>query len=342
MSKVEQLKNDLKRIHTGYGLMSLTWTPSPAPKEQAWDAMQRVIELAQASGTKAFFNVGEFYGPDYSNLKLVRSFFEAKPELRSHVIISCKGGVDVNIIQPRGKYEDVIASVENCVEQLGTHLEIFEVARLDKSLGGTYPRESFEAMASLVDKGIIDGISLSEVNKDEISAIYKDWSKYLVCVEIELSMASPEVLHNGVASICNDLGLIIIAYSPLGRGLLSGYIKRNFSFEHGDFRSLLKRFKGDSLQHNLLLPEFLQAEIVDQRPESNPITLAQVALAWVKALNGGEYSNTRIIPIPSGSNVKKVEENFDDSKTQLTEAEFAKINAFLKDFEVIGDRYELD
>lgn len=340
MSKVAQLKQDLKQLPTGYGLMSLTWTPTPAPKEQAWSAMQRVIELAQAIGAKAFFNVGEFYGPDYSNLKLVKSFFEAKPELRSHVIISCKGGFDVAAFKPNGKYEAVVASVENCIKHLGTHLEIFEVARLDKSLGGVYPRESFEAMASLVDRGVIDGISLSEVNKEEIAAIHKDWAKYLVCVEIELSMFSTDILHDGTASLCNELGLIIVAYSPLGRGLLTGSITRDSSFKAGDFRSIQKRFNDDSLQHNLALTEFLKKEIVDQRPESNPISLPQVALGWIKALNGREYSNTHIMPIPSGSSMKKVEENFDDSKTNLTETEFAKITDFLKDFKVVGGRYE--
>lgn len=340
MSKVEQLKEDLKQLHTGYGLMSLTWTPTPAPKEKAWGAMQRVIELAQASGVKAFFNVGEFYGPDYCNLKLVKSFFDAKPELRSHVIISCKGGLNIAAFKPSGKYEDVIASAENCIKHLGTHLEIFEVARLDKSLGGVYPRESFEAMASLVDRGVIDGISLSEVNKDEISAIHKDWGKYLVCVEIELSMFSTDILYDGTASLCNDLGLIIVAYSPLGRGLLTGAIKRDSSFKNGDFRAHIRRFKDDSLQHNLLLTEFLQREIVDQRPNSNPISLPQVALGWIKALNSNEYSNTHIIPIPSGSDIKKVEENFDDSRTTLTEKEFSKITDFLKEFEVVGGRYE--
>ncbi|CAR26999.1 ZYRO0C06468p [Zygosaccharomyces rouxii] len=340
MSRVEQLRKDLKQLHTGYGLMSLTWRPTPVPKEQAWDAMQCVIGLAQASGVKAFFNVGEFYGPDYSNLKLVKSFFDAKPELRSHVIISCKGAIDATTFTPKGKSEDVIASVEKCVEHLGTHLEIYEVARLDKSLGGAYPRESFEAMASLVDKGVIDGISLSEVDKDEIIAIHKDWAKYLVCVEVELSLFSTDILHNGIASICNDLGLIIVAYSPLGRGLLTGSIKRDSSFKDGDFRSLVKRFRGDSLQHNLILTEFLQKEIVDQRPASNPITLPQVALGWIKALNGREYSKTHIVPIPSGSDRKKVEENFNDSKTKITETEFNKIGDFLKEFKVVGDRYE--
>lgn len=340
MSNVEQLRKDLKQLHTGYGLMSLTWRPEPIPKEQAFAAMQRVIELAQTSGVKAFFNVGEFYGPDLCNLKLVRAFFEAKPELRSHVIISCKGSINPATFTPVGKAEDVTKSVEACVRELGTHLEIYEVARLDKSLGGVYPRESFEAMASLVDKGVIDGISLSEVNKEEIVAIHKDWAKYLVCVEVELSLFSTDILHNGVAATCNELGLIIVAYSPLGRGLLTGSVKRDSSFKEGDFRSVVKRFQGSSLQKNLVLTEFLEREIVNQRPQSNPISLPQVALGWIKAQNGKAYPNTHIVPIPSGSDTRKVEENFDDSKAKITDAELAKITDFLKSFKVVGDRYE--
>ncbi|AQZ10893.1 YPR127W [Zygosaccharomyces parabailii] len=338
MSKTGELKRQLNQLHTGYGLMSLTWRADPVPQEQAFEAMELVVSLAQASGNKAFFNVGEFYGPDYSNLELVKAFFEAKPELREHVLISCKGGIDNATLSPKGKYADVLSSIEQCVKHLGTHLDIFEVARLDKSLGGEYPRESFEAMASMVDKGIIDGISLSEVTADEIRAIGHDWAKYLVCVEVELSMFSPQILHNGVLDACNNLGLIVIAYSPLGRGLLTGTITKDSAFK--DFRSSLKRFQKDSLQKNLALTEFLQDQIVDQRSSTNPISLPQVALGWVKSLNNGKYPHTHIVPIPSGSDKRKVKENFDESRAKLTVSEIEKINEFLKSFNVVGDRYE--
>lgn len=340
MSKLSELKKQLSQLDTGYGLMSLTWRPEPIPQEQAFEAMELVVKLAQEKGKKAFFNVGEFYGPDHSNLKLVKAFFEAKPELREHVIISCKGSINIATLTPTGKREDVIASIERCVKYLGTHLDIYEVARLDKSLGGEYPRESFEAMASMVDKGVIDGISLSEVTKDEIQAIAHDWAKYLVCVEVELSLFSTDILQNGVLDTCNDLGLIVVAYSPLGRGLLTGAVKKDSVFKQGDFRAICKRFSGDSLQKNLVLTEFLQEEIVDKRTPQNAITLPQVALGWIRSLNNGKYSHTHIVPIPSGSDKKKVEENFDESKTKLTVAEIDKINDFLKSFKVVGGRYE--
>lgn len=344
MSKVSQIKKELYQVETGYGLMSLTWKAVPTPKEEAFKSMKQVVEFAITEKRKAFFNVGEFYGPDRINLKYVRDFFAKYPELRQHVIISCKGGIDAATLVPAGKHDAVIASVENSVEAIGGYIDVFEVARIDLSLckeGEVYPRESFEALVEMVKAGKIGGISLSEVNEQQIRAIAKDFPEYLTCVEVELSLFSEHILKDGVAKACSDLGLIIICYSPLGRGLLTGAVTSNKDIPEGDFRKTLKRFHGDAMKQNLVLVDFLRQEIVNKRPVGKELTLAQLALAWVKHWNGSQqFPGARFIPIPSGSTVSRVIENFDDKKTAITDAEFEKINDFLKDFQTQGDRYE--
>lgn len=343
MSQVSHIIDDLKKIQTGYGLMSLTWRPEPVPKDTAFASMKRVIDIALERGTKAFFNVGEFYGPDKINLRLVKEFFEKYPDLRKHVIISCKGAADDKTLTPMGKYADVINSVETSLKYIGGYIDIFEVARLDKSIlkdGEVYPFESFKALADKVEEGRIGAISLSEVNEAQIRAIYKDWKKYLVCVEVELSMFSTNILHDGVAKACSDLGLIIICYSPLGRGLLTGTITPSSTFKPGDFRAVLKRFHGASLAKNLVCVDFLNS-IIKDRPEDKRCSLVQLALGWIKHWNGREeFKGTKFIPIPSGSTVDKVNENFDEDKENITDEEFEKINKFLETFKVYGDRYE--
>lgn len=344
-SAINKLKQDLSAIDTGYGLMSLTWRAEPIPESQAHETMKRVVELAQSKGHKAFFNCGEFYGPNRINLTFIKDFFVKNPELRKDVIISCKGGVDCETITPKGKHDDVIRSVEASVAAIGGFIDIFEVARLDLSLctnGETYPYESFEALAEMVDNGAIGAISLSEVTAEQIRAISKDWHRYLVSVEVELSMFTKAILTNGVVKANNDLNLVTILYSPLGRGLLTGAVTSSKDIPAGDFRNLLKRFDDESLRQNLTLLDFLRDEIIAKRSPNNKITLPQVALGWDKYWNKtGEYPNTHFLPIPSGSSIKKLEENFDETKTQITAEEFRKINDFLKTFKTVGDAYEM-
>lgn len=344
MSRTSDIVNDLKQIQTGYGLMSLTWRPEPIPKDIAFASMKRVIDIALERNTKAFFNVGEFYGPDKINLILVKEFFEKYPNLRQHVIISCKGGIDDKTLSPKGKYASVIESIETSLKYIGGYIDIFEVARLDISIlkeGEVYPYESFKALADKIEEGRIGAISLSEVNELQIRSIHNDWKKYLACVEVELSLFSTNILYDGVAKACSDLGLVIICYSPLGRGLLTGHITPSSTFKPGDFRAVLKRFQTDSLIKNQVCIDFLN-NIVKERPEDQKCSLVQLALGWVKYWNSREeFKGAKFIPIPSGSTVDKVNENFNEERGNITEEEFEKINKFLKSFQVAGDRYEM-
>ena len=135
--------------------------------------------------------------------------------------------------------------------------------------------------------------------------------------------------------------MVVIGYSPLGRGLLTGNVTSTKDIPAGDFRLLLKRFHGDALQQNLVLVRFLQNEIVNKRDANHPITLAQLALAWIKHWNGSkQFPGAKFIPIPSWSTISRVNENFNEKDTTISNVEFEKINDFLKDFSTQGDRYE--
>lgn len=344
MPKIAQIKKDMQNIGTGYGLMSLTWKDVPTPQDQAFGAMLKAIELARESNHKAFFNVGEFYGKDRVNLTYVRDFFKKYPELREHVIISCKGAMDNTTITAKGKYDDVVASVKACTEAIGGFIEVFEPARLDMSLcseGEVYPKETFDALKAMIEQGVIGAISLSEVEANQIAAVAKDFGDYLACVEVELSLFCDDILKNDVAKTCSDLGLIIICYSPLGKGILTGQLTCNADIPDGDFRKMLKCFSDEALQQNQDVVKFIRSEIVEKRPADKEITLPQAALAWVKHWNGNsKYPSARFIPIPSGSSAERVAENFDEKKSVLSEEEFQKINKYVESFTPVGGRYE--
>ncbi|CEP62048.1 aldo/keto reductase family protein LALA0_S04e06568g [Lachancea lanzarotensis] len=329
---------ELRQAHfkavAGYGLMGLTWTPEPAPKEVAFAAIDKAIEL---SAKPVLLNVGELYGPDWANLRLAREYFANRPGYREKVIVSCKGCVDLKTLTPKGDRASVIASVENSVREFGGPIDIFEPARIDTKLAGSnpYAAETFDTLVEFIHKGVIGAISLSEVNAEQIRALDDKYHDYIACVEVELSLFSPHILSDGVADICNERGLPILCYSPLCRGFLTGAIKSANDMKDGDFRKALKKFSGDAFEHNMQLPRFLQKEIVDKRNDGT--TLSQIALAWIVSLNA-KYPNTRFIPLPGGSSTRRVEENL--SFKQLTEQELAKIDKFLENFEVVGDRYE--
>ncbi|CAG60277.1 uncharacterized protein GVI51_I01837 [Nakaseomyces glabratus] len=342
--KIATIRKEIEKIGTGYGMMTLTNLAVPTERTQAFGAINKVIEIARAQGHKAFFNVGEFYGPNYANLHLVRDFFKEYPNLREYVLISCKGAIDNKKLTPKGKYEEVVASMETCIKEIGVFIDIFEPARLDFNLckeHDVYPKETLQAVADFVDAGKFGAISLSEVNGEQINAISKDFGDYLVCVEIELSMFRDTILKNGTAKACSDNALPIICYSPLGRGILTGQITKNSDIPDGDFRKKLKYFSDEALAHNQEIVNFIKSEIVEKRPDEKRVTLAQVALAWVRKWSySSEYPKSKFIPIPSGSSATRVSENFEESKTQLSDTEFEKINEYVNSFSPIGGSYE--
>ncbi|SCU79645.1 LAFA_0B04588g1_1 [Lachancea sp. 'fantastica'] len=330
----QELRTAHFKASAGYGMMGLTVGPNSAPKEIAFEAIDKAIELNESP---VLLNVGEFYGPNFANLRLAREYFHSRPGVREKVIVSCKGCYDIATFTPMGDRASVIESVENCVREIGGFIDIFEPARLDVELAGSsaFPAETFDTLVELVQKGIIGAISLSEVDAGQIAAIDDQYHDYIACVEVELSLFSPQILSDGVAEACSARGLPILCYSPLGRGLLTGSIKSAKDLQDGDYRKMFKRFSSEALEHNLQLPKFLQDEIIAKRKDS--ITLPQVALAWIVSLNS-KYPGTKFIPLPGGSSARRVQENF--TLQHLSESELQRINSFVEGFKTAGDRYE--
>ena len=315
---------DLSNIgRTGYGLMGLTWNTKPPSQEQAFAAMKAAIKNGCI-----YWNGGEFYGPyDHNSCHLLREYFTKYPEDAPKVIINIKGGAEKDTFIPNGKRDNVRRSVEACVEALGgTHkLDVFECARVDPN---TPIEETIGHLAELVKEGKIGAISLSEVKAETIRRAVKVHP--IASVEAELSLWAPDILHNGVASTCAELGIPIIAYSPIARGALT----KRLTFEdipEGDFRKILPRFQPDTLKANNRLTD----EVI-QLAEKKKCTPAQIAVSWVRTLSGRNGLPT-IIPIPGATTAERVEEN--SKHIPLTEEDMAELDEILKKIEIIGERY---
>ena len=277
-----------------------------------------------------FWNGGEFYGPPESNsLQLLAAYFKEYPADAEKVVLSIKGGLNAQTHQPDGSAANVRRSVENCVKLLqGTKkLDLFECARLDPNVP---LEETVGAMAQCVKDGLIGGISLSEVNANTIRKAHAIHA--IAAVEVEMSLWLTNPLENGVAAACAELGIPMIAYSPLGRGFLTGEIKSFDDLPEGDFRRLAPRFQPDVFDKNL--------ELVDELKKlagKKGCTPAQLALAWVKAYSG-KPGLPVIVPIPGATTEARVKENMAET-AGLDEGDLAEIGKILKEATIVGHRY---
>ncbi|KAL2802665.1 NADP-dependent oxidoreductase domain-containing protein [Aspergillus granulosus] len=310
----------------GLGLMGLTWRATPPPQEQAFATLRAAV----ASGCTCW-NGAEFYGtPEYNSLVLLERYFEKYPEDADKVVLSIKGGINPDTHQIDGSPENTRRTLDNCIAQLKGRkkIDLFEFGRRDSNV-------PLEATFGVIEReyiqtGKIGGIALSEVRAETIHEAAK-YTK-IVGVEVELSMLTPDILDNGIADACAEYGIPIVAYSPMGRGILTGQFRK-----HGDVPkdSLLlqlgfPRFQQENFEKNLQL--FSQIEEIATLKGCTP---AQLSIGWTIALS--RRLKTTVIPIPGASTARRVEEN--SKLVELSDEELAQIDGILKTFTPAGERY---
>ncbi|KAK2027109.1 aldo/keto reductase [Colletotrichum zoysiae] len=308
----------------GYGLMGLTWRPQPCSEEQAFEAMRAALK----NGCN-FWNGGEFYGtPEYNSSVLLERYFAKYPEDADKVVLSMKGGLRANL-RPDGSPEGIRRSLDNIIGQLKGRkkVDIFECARRDKN---TPLEVTFGVIQKeYIDTGKVGGICLSEVSAATIHEAVKHAK--IVGVEVELSLFSTDILSNGVATACAQYGIPIIAYSPVGRGMLTGQLKTLDDIPQGDMRRHMPRFQPDTFGINIKL-----VEQVEELARKKGVTPAQLAIGWTMALSR-RPGMPEIIPIPGATTAERVNENA--KLVELTDEEMGEIDATLAKFEVVGGRY---
>ncbi|KAI9157879.1 Pyridoxal reductase [Paramyrothecium foliicola] len=311
--------------HTGLGLMGMTWRQTSTPDDQAFAAMKTAI----AEGA-TFWSTAEFYGmPEPTQgLSLLRRYFEANPSDASKVTLFVKGASDFNTFSPKCSSVEVRESAANCIKVLGPakKIDIFGPTRIDPNIP---LEETVGALQELVNEGLIGGIGLSEVGSKTIEKANSIHP--LSLVEVEFSLWSTEILTNGVAATTKKLGIPIIAYSPLGRGFLTGELRSPDQIPEGDVRKWFDRFQPENFSKNLDLVEQLMEIAAEKR-----ITPAQLALGWVRGHCDSAKAGT-IIPIPGATNPSRVKEN--STLVSLSDEEKTKLDGILATFPIQGGRY---
>jgi len=271
-----------------------------------------------------FLDTSDVYGP-FKNEVLVGKAIKG---YRDKITLATKFGIirDPNDPQVRG-FNGTPAYVKQACEASLKRLEIdvIDLYYLHRKDPNTPIEDTVGAMAELVKEGKVKGLGLSEVSPETLRKAHAVHPISALQTEYSLWSREPE---DELLDTCKELGIAFVAYSPLGRGFLTGQIKKFEDFEETDYRRFSPRFQGDNFQKNLDLVAKLEA-----MAEKKGCTTSQLALAWV--LNQGEH----IFPIPGTKRIKYLEENAGALNVNFTQQELDEINAIAPRGIAAGLRY---
>ncbi|GAB3886621.1 aldo/keto reductase [Spirosoma agri] len=271
-----------------------------------------------------FLDTADLYGP-LANERLVAKAIKGN---RDKYIIATKFGYEIDdneqlTWQMNGRPDYVRKAVERSLKNLGTdYIDLYYLHRLDPN---TPIEDTVGAMADLVKEGKVGYIGLSEVSSATITKAHQVHP--LTAVQTEYSLFERSVEEAGILATLQALGIGFVAYSPLGRGFMSGDVKSPDDFPADDFRRSIPRFQGEQFYKNL---ELVQA--IKEMAEAKGITASQLSLAWV--LSKG------YLPIPGTKRVKYVEENIDATRITLSADEMNQLETIVPLGTPTGDRYD--
>ncbi|WP_223528573.1 aldo/keto reductase [Pseudomonas sp. A-RE-23] len=306
----------------GLGCMGMSdFYTTGVDEREAIATLHRAVELGVT-----LFDTADMYGP-HTNEELLGRALRGK---RDSLYLASKFGLvrssDPHARGVNGRPDYVRQSVEGSLKRLDTdYLDLYYQHRIDPEVP---VEESIGAMAELVKAGKVRHIGISEASAETIQRAHAVHP--LAAVQSEYSLWSREPEHNDVLDTCRRLGIAFVAYSPLGRGFLTGELKSPEDFAADDYRRFNPRFQADNFNHNLALVERVKALALDKG-----ISAAQLALAWVLA------QGDHVIPIPGTKQRKYLESNVAAASVMLSADELAQLDGiFAGEGAVAGDRYQ--
>ena len=261
------------------------------------------------------------------NEEQIGQFFKDVPGSREKVFLATKfvncWGEDGTMTR-RGDREYCLSACDASLKRLGTdQIDLYYAHRPDPKVDVT---ETVGALKELKDAGKIKYIGVSEYNIDQLTRANK--VAHIDVLQIEVSPWTPEIFTNGILKWCEDNKTLVVAYSPLGRGFLTGQYKSVDDFEEGDYRRNNPRFTGENFQKNLVLVDDIR-KIADKKGA----TPGQIALAWLMS------KSNIILPIPGTKKMKYLTENLGAAEVKLDAAEIQEIDGIINSFKVSGERY---
>lgn len=324
MNKIKVGQQGLVVPSIGLGCMGMTRIAGADIYGQADEAesiatIHRSLELGGN-----FLDTADLYGP-LLNERLIAKAIKGR---RTDYIIATKFGYEIDDNEQltwriNGKKEYVTRAVERSLKNLGTdYIDLYYLHRLDPT---TPIEETVEAMAMLVRQGKVGYIGLSEVSSDTIRRAHKIHP--LTAVQTEYSFFERGAEEAGIINTLQELGIGFVAYSPLGRGFISGDIKSPDDFADNDFRKAIPRFQGENFYKNIEL-----VNEIKKIAGSKDVSASQLAIAWI--ISKG------FLPIPGTKRVKYLEDNIAAASIILSTEELARLESIVPLGLSTGARYD--
>jgi aryl-alcohol dehydrogenase-like predicted oxidoreductase len=314
-------KNGLTVSAMGFGCMGIDFGYSHKLSKE--DGIMLIRQAADRGVT--FFDTAEVYGP-FSNEIMVG---EALAPYRDKVVIATKFGFNVQsdgvlTMETNSRPERIRQACEGSLKRLGVEvIDLLCQHRVDPNV----PIEDVAGtVKDLIAEGKVKHFGMSEPGAGTLRRAHAVQPVTAVQNEYSLWTRGPET--NGIMEACEELGIGLVPYSPLGKGFLTGSMTKAEDLGAGDFRSTLPRFTDDAMAKNYALVEVLKAIGAHKNA-----TAAQIALAWNLA------QKPWIVPIPGTTKLHRLEENIAAADVDLTAAELAEIETAASTITIEGDRY---